>query len=938
MKRVVASLLFALALCGFSAQGQTYTFKCITDPETMDADADSCEGCAAWLIQSRSFDGLLVYKDSIPFRWIEAPYTLKVRSDTVDIWEHTSPPSYMGRNKFFPDRLSIRLSETNFATMQDFLDSAFCNSLKISWAGLDTTALFYASDSIDLAPIYRSDTITIVGRNLAEVTFDSLLRKYIINVEGVGGSGIDTVKMTAPVAGFTISGSPGVAPVATFVFALSNDLAAVEGLSGAGIPARTAADTWSLRTLQAGAGISITNADGAGGDPTITNTGDLSNTNELQAYAHTHGVNTYTNDLNPSGGTWSLAAGGIIAITGTGGAVTISATQKANNGLSDNEDGNTVRLGNRYMNLSDGLFDTDRKVNANAKMLFIGDNTDSLCFIVDGTNDRVGIGRLPAQRLDILGTSGTYARVSTSGAVSISGFILNNTADLNASWALYRQDDGDFGIGSSTWEWPSGTLTTPILIKPNPPDNSLYMDGSGFVALGGTTAARRFDNYGETRLRDLVTDTPTGVVGHDADGDLATVGFSGMSMVAGVLTANDASATNEAWTIDGDDTDTELITNQTLKFQGSGGISTNYVPATNILEINGTAATVTAANNGVELSATTVQWGGSLIKNTTIDQDGFYYLHKDGRKALFRYNTGNPFTDVNVTGTVDITGKGLAPSMNIAPSEDNILTVRGHNGTSTFYANALFFGVYPTAADGAWIQSRSESAYTTHYLLNINPRGGRVAIGRDPESDDPDAHVTISRALTGSTITGMHLHLENSEGNKAGMSMGVGIDQLKSEIAYFDGADAVRVTNRNTQTTSSVRIAVGGETADEVVIIPAGTGFGTNVTTNIKSTIQDEGSLGLKTSTASGDLTLNETHCVVVKNAGGAGVTWTLPDPDAVVGRFYWLMNHTSQVITLSRNVTSATGVTFNTLNGGEWCIITAFNGNGWRGAKQVSL
>lgn len=133
LKQVFTGL--ALLLCGFAAQGQTYTFKCLTDSDTKDINPDSCEGCAVWLIDSRSFDGLLIYKDSIPFRWIEIPYTLKARSDTVDIWEHTSPPSYMGRNKFFPDRVSITLGQTNFATMQDFLDSTFCNALKLTGGG-----------------------------------------------------------------------------------------------------------------------------------------------------------------------------------------------------------------------------------------------------------------------------------------------------------------------------------------------------------------------------------------------------------------------------------------------------------------------------------------------------------------------------------------------------------------------------------------------------------------------------------------------------------------------------------------------------------------------------------------------------------------------------------------------------------------------------------
>jgi hypothetical protein len=75
----------------------------------------------------------------------------------------------------------------------------------------------------------------------------------------------------------------------------------------------------------------------------------------------------------------------------------------ANNGLSDNEAGGIFRLGNRYMNSSDGPFGTDRKVNVNAFMGFFGDNSDSTLLTIDGTNDRIGIGMLPTNRLDVSG-------------------------------------------------------------------------------------------------------------------------------------------------------------------------------------------------------------------------------------------------------------------------------------------------------------------------------------------------------------------------------------------------------------------------------------------------------------------------------------------------------------------------------------------------------
>lgn len=56
------------------------------------------------------------------------------------------------------------------------------------------------------------------------------------------------------------------------------------------------------------------------------------------------------------------------------------------------------------------------------------------------------------------------------------------------------------------------------------------------------------------------------------------------------ITATDPSPTNEAWTIDADDADTEVISNQTVKFQGAGTITTDYNPATDVLLITGAAS------------------------------------------------------------------------------------------------------------------------------------------------------------------------------------------------------------------------------------------------------------------------------------------------------------------------------------------------------------
>jgi hypothetical protein len=73
--------------------------------------------------------------------------------------------------------------------------------------------------------------------------------------------------LTAPAAGITITNPAGVAGNPTLV--LANDLAAVEGLASNGMAARTATDTWAVRTITAGASIGVTDGDGVAGNPTI---------------------------------------------------------------------------------------------------------------------------------------------------------------------------------------------------------------------------------------------------------------------------------------------------------------------------------------------------------------------------------------------------------------------------------------------------------------------------------------------------------------------------------------------------------------------------------------------------------------------------------------------------------------------------------------------
>lgn len=91
----------------------------------------------------------------------------------------------------------------------------------------------------------------------------------IVATDGLGNWIART--LVAPAAGLTISSPTGFPGNPTF--ALANDLAALEGLAGTGIAVRSAADTWVLRSIAvtdtATVNLTITNADGVAGNPTL---------------------------------------------------------------------------------------------------------------------------------------------------------------------------------------------------------------------------------------------------------------------------------------------------------------------------------------------------------------------------------------------------------------------------------------------------------------------------------------------------------------------------------------------------------------------------------------------------------------------------------------------------------------------------------------------
>ena len=89
---------------------------------------------------------------------------------------------------------------------------------------------------------------------------------------GTGNGSVTSVAATAPAAGITISGSP-VTSSGTLTFALANDLAALEALSGTGVARRTGADTWSLGAVNLASEVTSTLPIANGGTGATTESG-----------------------------------------------------------------------------------------------------------------------------------------------------------------------------------------------------------------------------------------------------------------------------------------------------------------------------------------------------------------------------------------------------------------------------------------------------------------------------------------------------------------------------------------------------------------------------------------------------------------------------------------------------------------------------------------
>lgn len=406
-----------------------------------------------------------------------------------------------------------------------------------------------------------------------------------IDVSGLGG--IDTVRATAPAAGMAISGSPITAPSGTLVFSLTNDLAALEGLSTTGIPARTGTDTWALRQIASGSGISVSNPDGVGGNPTITNSApdqvvsitgagitvitgtypnfiatstevDGSTTNEVQTFTHS-GTTSYTGTLSLGGGAFTLQSGTGISLSHTGGTTTItsSITQYTTENAQDDiggilVDGTTIDFtySDPTPSITAEVFNnsiSDAKIRQSAGLSVIGrsaNTTGNVADITAGTDAFV---------LRRSGTTLGFGQVATGGHAdqSVTYVKMQNAVANNV---LLGNNNG---ANTSFEELDAAAAQTMLG----------FIDGAGanqriaYFTDANTLAAEAAFLYDAANDRQTITSTTPGLgagaailnltnTGPDGTGEFLQIrGDISVNLLSGMTNTNTSATANTIWNV-----------------------------------------------------------------------------------------------------------------------------------------------------------------------------------------------------------------------------------------------------------------------------------------------------------------------------------------------------------------------------------------------------
>jgi len=468
---------------------------------------------------------------------------------------------------------------------------------------------------------------------------------------------------------------------------------------------------------------------------------DASATNELQTYSHS-GTTSYTNTLSNSGGSFTLQASGIVTISNSSGTVTIGATEVDGSTTNeawtiDGDDADTEVISNQTVKFQGaGITTTD--YNATTDVLLITStevdgSTTNEAWTIDADDVDTEVVSNQTIKFQGAGIATTDYNATTDvlliTATEVDGSTTNEAltiSDGTDSEALGGQTLTVSGAGIATADYVIATNT--LTITATEVDGSITNEGSLTVAAGtGTTSIINSNTSGQTG----VTLTAAGVLTISESGNVITL----------TATEVDGSATNEAWTIDGDDADTEVISNQTVKFQGAGITTTDYNATTDVLLITSTEVDGSTTNEVLTISDGT-------------DSEAL------GGQTLTVSGAGIATADyVTATNTLTITATEVDGSV----SNEGSLTVAAGSGTTSIINSNTSgqTGVTLTAAG----------------ILTISESGNVITL----TGTEVDGSISNEGSLTVAAGTGTTSIINSNTSGQTGVTLEAGTNVTISE-------------------------------------------------------------------------------------------------------------------------------------------------------------